>query len=77
MFDGHVEVFSLTETEYRQGKYGHDRLRDLAGLVEKGMIEKSDYDLILSEMEELNKNQRYFYSVNSYVYCGTSASQSA
>jgi hypothetical protein len=37
------------------------------------MIDKSDYELILSEMEELDKNQRYFYSVNSYVYCGTSA----
>jgi SAM-dependent methyltransferase len=71
MFDGRVEVFSLIETEYRQGKYGHDRLRDLAGLVEKRIIDKSDYDLILSEMEQLDKNRRYFYSVNSYLYCGT------
>jgi SAM-dependent methyltransferase len=73
MFDGRVELFSLIETEYTKGKYGHDRLRDLAGLVKKGMIDRRDYDLILSEMEELNRNQRYFYSVNSYVYCGTSA----
>ncbi len=73
MFDGRVEVFSLIETEYRQGKYGHDRLRDLASLIGKGTIDKSDYDLILSEMEELQKNRRYFYSVNSYLYCGTSA----
>jgi SAM-dependent methyltransferase len=69
-FDGRIEPFSLIETEYKKGKYGYDRLHDIENLIEKGKIDKGDYDLILSEMENLNKRKQYFYSVTSYIYFG-------
>ena len=72
-FQGHMDSFSLLETEYRPGTYGYDRLHDLAGLVEKGEVEKSEYDLIIHEMKNLNTSKQYFYSVTSYIYCGTKA----
>lgn len=72
-FQGHVDSFSLLETEYKPGNYGYDRLHDLAGLVEKGEIEVSEYDLIIREMKNLNISKQYFYSVTSFIYCGTKA----
>jgi len=49
------------------------RLHDLASLVKKGKIDKNKYDIILKEMEALNQNNEYFYSVNSYIYYGKKA----
>jgi SAM-dependent methyltransferase len=72
-FQGFMDCFSLLETEYKPGNYGYDRLHDLAGLVEKGEIEKNEYDLILREMKTLNISKQYFYSVTSFIYCGKKA----
>ncbi len=72
-FQGHMDSFSLLETKYKPGKYGYDRLHDLLGLVEKGNIEKRKYDLILCEMKRLYLSKQYFYSVTSFIYCGTKA----
>jgi SAM-dependent methyltransferase len=70
-FHGYMDSFSLLDTEYKPGNYGYDRLHDLASLVEKGEIKNSQYDLILREMESLNISKKYFYSVTSFIYCGT------
>ena len=72
-FKGDIASFTLLETEYREGKYGFDRLRDLSGLVEGGSIESSEYETICSEMQELSDARKYFYSVNSYIYVGEPA----
>jgi len=66
-----MDSFSLLETEYKAGKYGYDRLHDLAGLVEKGEIDIKEYNSILHEMKSLNTSKQYFYSVTSFIYCGT------
>jgi ubiquinone/menaquinone biosynthesis C-methylase UbiE len=70
-FQGYMNSFSLLETEYKAGKYGYDRLHDLAGLVEKGEIDIKEYNSILHEMKSLNTSKQYFYSVTSFIYCGT------
>lgn len=72
-FQGHMDSFSLLETEYKPGNYGYDRLHDLASLVEKGEIEENEYALILREMESLNLSKQYFYSVTSFIFCGKKA----
>jgi len=72
-FQGYMDSFNMLETEYKPGNYGYDRLRDLAGLVENGEIEESEYDLIIREMNNLNTSKQYFYSVTSFIYCGTKA----
>jgi hypothetical protein len=72
-FHGYMDSFGLLETEYKPGNYGYDRLHDLSDLVEKGEIKNSEYDLILCEMESLNISKKYFYSVTSFIYCGTKA----
>jgi len=73
MFKGRVESFSLLETEFESGKYGYDRLQDLAVRVKQGKIDRTEYDLILHEMETLSQRSEYFYSLNSYIYFGTRA----
>ncbi len=72
-FHGHMDSFSLMETEYKPGNYGYDRLHDLTDLVKKGEIKGSEYDLVLRDMESLNASEQYFYSVTSFIYCGTKA----
>jgi SAM-dependent methyltransferase len=69
-FEGKIASFTLLETEYREGKYGFDRLRDLSGLVEAGSIDLEEYEMICREMQDLSHQNQYFYSVNSYIYVG-------
>jgi len=69
-YRGRITSFTLLETEYRDGQYGFDRLRDLANLVGTGGIEPAEYELICGEMRSLSEQSRYLYSVNSYIYVG-------
>jgi ubiquinone/menaquinone biosynthesis C-methylase UbiE len=73
LFKGNIETYSLLETEYKQGKYGYDRLHDLAGLVNQGKLDISEYKMILDEMKTLHETDKYFYSLNSYIYIGRKA----
>ncbi len=72
-FIGKIASFTLLETEYQEGKYGFDRLRDISGLVETGSIEPAEYETICGEMKSLSDINRYFYSVNSFIYVGEPA----
>jgi SAM-dependent methyltransferase len=69
-FKGDIASFTLIETEYREGRYGFDRLDDLSGLVGSGGIEPAEYERICREMQSLSQQNKYFYSVNSYIYLG-------
>ena len=69
-YTGKIASFTLLETEYREGKYGFDRLHDLSGLVGAGNIELAEYEMICREMRRLSDQNKYFYSVNSYIYVG-------
>ncbi|GJL64136.1 MAG: SAM-dependent methyltransferase [Nitrospirales bacterium] len=69
-FKGKIVSYTLLETEFREGKYGFDRLRDLSSLVKNGIIETTDYEIICAEMQDLSDTSKYFYSINSYIYAG-------
>jgi SAM-dependent methyltransferase len=69
-FEGRVSSFTLLETEFKEGEYGFDRLRDLFSLVESGCLDRDEYKSISEEMKNLSKQRHYFYSVNSYIYVG-------
>ncbi len=69
-FRGRVASFTLLETNYCEGQYGFDRLEDLSNLIEVGEIDSTEYDLICGEMRSLSEQNRYLYSVNSYIYVG-------
>jgi SAM-dependent methyltransferase len=69
-FKGSMDCFTLLETRYEKGQCGFERLHDLAGLVKTGNIAAREYEMIHREMQALAKANRYFYSVNSYIYSG-------
>ncbi len=69
-FSGTADIFTLIETEFKDDCYGHDRLQDLASLVAKGEIQRDEYELILNEMREFSADNKYFYSLNSFIYKG-------
>lgn len=73
LFRGEIDVFSLIETDYEEGKYGYDRLRDIYNLVQEGKLDQKEYGMILDEMKTLYKQGKYFYSLNSYIYVGRKA----
>lgn len=73
LFKGQMDLFSLLETEYSEGQYGYDRLKDLYSLVVKGKLDKEEYEIILNEMTDLKERNEYFYSLNSYIYFGEKA----
>lgn len=70
-FRGEMQAHVLLETEYSEGRYGYDRLRDVSSLIGSDQIRTSDYEGVLSEMERLQRQGKYFYSLTSYMYVGT------
>jgi SAM-dependent methyltransferase len=73
VFVGSMESFTLLETSYEAGQYGHDRLQDLVSLVKTGAIDGTEYDMVCDEMKALTESKKYFYSLNSYIYLGKKA----
>ena len=73
LFKGEMGIYSLLETDYSEGQYGYDRLKDLYSLVVKGKLDKDEYKIILDEMVNLKEKGEYFYSLNSYIYFGKKA----
>lgn len=70
-FRGEIQAHVLLETEYSPGRYGYDRLRDMSSLIGSEQIRTADYEGVLSEMERLQQQGKYFYSLTSYIYLGT------
>jgi len=70
LFKGSMDSYTLLETCYKAGQYGHDRLHDLIGLVKTGAIDETEYDMVCREMKALTESKKYFYSLNSYMYLG-------
>ncbi len=69
-FRGKPLSFNLIETTYEKGKYGFDRMQDIATTADKGKIRKDEYEKLHSELIENNVKRQYFFSVTSFIYCG-------
>ena len=71
LFEGEVSVFVLTETEYKKGYKGYYAINEeFSALVDKGLIDKDDYEELKKEIEESADKGEYFYSINMYIYKG-------
>jgi SAM-dependent methyltransferase len=70
LFTGRVEVSTLVETRYAPGQQGYDRLQDLAALAAQGIVDGDMFARFRHEMESLNAQGAYFYSINCYLYIG-------
>ena len=70
-FHGRMEAFNLLETVYEKGCYGYDRMQDFALLIKQGQLSENDYKMIRAEMETLNHEGEYFYSITAFIYCGS------
>lgn len=73
LFRGNIDTFTLIETAYEEGNYGYDRLQDLHSLVRRGILDKTEHNMILDEMKILQEKGEYFYTLNSYIYSGIKA----
>lgn len=69
-FKGTIDIFNLIETEFVKGKYGFDRLHDLYEIAGTGIVDRTELDLIIFEMNQLYATNQYMYSLNSYIYYG-------
>ena len=69
-FRGRADVYCLIETGYETGQYGFDNMVSLSKLVEEGGLDRADHEQFHSELSRLNAEGRYFYSLNSFIYCG-------
>ena len=71
LFTGDVSVYVLIESEYREGCKGYYAVNDeFRALVEKGLIEESEYNTFHSDILQMAETGQYFYSINMYVYHG-------
>jgi ubiquinone/menaquinone biosynthesis C-methylase UbiE len=72
-FRGQPAAFNLIETAYEKGKYGYDRMQDIAAISKKCMNPKNEYEKLHNEMMINNIKGQYFFSLTSFIYCGEKA----
>ena len=72
-FRGKPDSFNLIETTYERGKYGFDRMQDIAKIADKGGITKDEHEKLHIELTENAVKGQYFYSVTSFIYYGEKA----
>lgn len=71
LFNGNVFVYVVIESEYKEGFRGYSLINEeFKALVEKGMIENSEFELFKDQIIQLEKTGHYFYSINLYTYVG-------
>ena len=69
-FQGRPDSFNLIETTYEKGKYGFDRMQDIAKIADKSRISKEEYEKLHSELIENSAKGQYFHSMTSFIYYG-------
>jgi hypothetical protein len=67
-FDGSVHARVLINTSYTSPSYGHSRAQDFRSLVDHGLAQSEDYARFTADLEELERQGRYFYSITGYAY---------
>lgn len=72
-FNGHIDTYSLIETEYEYGMYGFDRIQEIAAISDKGIITKNEYEKLSQELSKSYANGQYLYTVTSFIYYGKKA----
>ena len=74
LFHGEVDAYVLTETKYTKNSYGYNMVKAFQGMVSKEMITEEEYKKFKNDIEKLSDEDRYFYSLNMYVYTGKKVS---
>ncbi len=69
-FEGEVHVRVMTNTEFKEPWHGYRMAHWLRGAVKRKVVSESEYEAFLTDLAELAKRGRYFWSVNRYVYVG-------
>ncbi len=69
-FRGKPDSFTLIETKYERGKYGFDRMRDIAKIIDKGVITKKEHEALHLNLVKNNAEGKYLFSVTSFIYYG-------
>ena len=70
LFDGTVHARVLINTTYAAPWYGHARAQDIGRMVRKGLVSAPDYDRFARDLEALDREGRYFYSITGFAYVG-------
>lgn len=70
LFEGQVKAYVLTNTEFCSPYYGYERINDFRSMVERGLIDKEEFERFYQEMEARSRRGTYFYSITMYVYFG-------
>jgi len=71
-FESSVDMYSVVETEYKEGSMGYGFSKDIGWLVEEntGALTSAEYEEFLHNLEEANKNGEYIFSKPYYIYKG-------
>ncbi|HMI89069.1 MAG TPA: methyltransferase domain-containing protein [Polyangiaceae bacterium] len=70
LFAGEVHARVLMNTSYVPPLYGHSRAQDFSALVDRGLATADDHARFMADLEEREKQGRYFYSITGYAYVG-------
>jgi ubiquinone/menaquinone biosynthesis C-methylase UbiE len=70
LFRGRIHSYVLTNTEFKPGYYGYERIQDFASLARRGMIDPAQYADFRAAIERQAERGEYFYSITMFVYVG-------
>lgn len=71
-FESSVAMYSVVETEYKEGSMGYGFSRDIGWLAEEntGALTAEEYEAFLADLEAADKRGQYIFSKPYYIYRG-------
>ena len=70
LFEGEIQTYVLTNTEFCSPYYGYERIKDFGSLAERALIDREKYEQFCQEMKVRSERGEYFYSIVMYIYAG-------
>lgn len=72
LFESTLTVHNVVETEYAEGKFGHDFSKHIGWLSEEktGALTDKEYAEFITNLEAANQNGEYIFSKPYYIYKG-------
>ena len=70
LFEGRIEMYTLTNTVYAPGWYGYEQVQAFGALARRGLLPAEDYARFQADIAAQAARNEYFYSITLYTYVG-------
>lgn len=70
LFSGEIKSYSIINTSFSEGNYSYNTIKSFEDMVQQKLITKKEYREFSENMALYQSQDKYFYSITSFIYYG-------